>query len=232
MQPSMSSQIQSHYHQVQARIQKAAQAAGREAQDITLLAVSKTKPIEAVEALADLGHTQFGENYVQEALEKIQQKPDLEWHFIGPIQSNKTKPIAEHFDWVESVDRLKIARRLSDQRPKDKPPLNILLEVNISGQASKAGFSPEALPDRVAEVMALPHLRLRGLMTIPAPSDTLEAQRAPLAQMRALLTQLQQLWPDAPLDTLSMGMSNDLEAAIMEGSTEVRIGTDLFGART
>ncbi|KUJ72805.1 YggS family pyridoxal phosphate-dependent enzyme [Thiomicrospira sp. WB1] len=216
---------------VQQRLQDAASSAKRSADTIQLLAVSKTKPIEYVNAIAEQGQTCFGENYLQEALEKIAQRPDLTWHFIGPIQSNKTKPIAEQFDWVESVDRLKIARRLSSQRPPEKGPLNILLEVNISGQASKAGFAPEQIMQVAEEVLALPNLTLRGLMTIPAPSDTLEAQRQPLAQMRQLLEQLQTQHPEAQLDTLSMGMSGDLEAAVLEGSTEVRIGTDLFGAR-
>jgi pyridoxal phosphate enzyme (YggS family) len=223
--------LKQNYASVKQRLQAATEEAQRPVDTIQLLAVSKTKPIEFVNAIAAQGQTCFGENYLQEALDKIEQRPDLTWHFIGPIQSNKTKPIAEHFDWVESVDRLKIARRLSSQRPDDKAPLNVLLEVNISGQKSKAGFAPEEIPDVAKEVQTLPNLTLRGLMTIPAPSESLDAQRQPLAQMRELLTQLQQQWPDAQLDTLSMGMSADLEAAVLEGSTEVRIGTDLFGAR-
>ncbi|MDR9498014.1 MAG: YggS family pyridoxal phosphate-dependent enzyme [Hydrogenovibrio sp.] len=223
--------LKQNFDTVRQRLHAAAEQAGRSVDAIQLLAVSKTKPIEYVNAIAEQGQTCFGENYLQEALEKIEQRPDLTWHFIGPIQSNKTKSIAEQFDWVESVDRLKIARRLSSQRPPEKGHLNILLEVNISDQESKAGFAPEEVLDIAKEVQTLPNLTLRGLMTIPAPSDTLDAQRQPLAKMRALLAQLQQQLPDAQLDTLSMGMSGDLEAAVLEGSTEVRIGTDLFGAR-
>ena len=177
------------------------------------------------------GPINFGENYVQEALDKIAIMPNLQWHFIGPIQSNKTKHIAAQFNWVHSVDRLKIARRLNDQRPDGLPPLKILLEVNISNEESKAGFKPEELLAAVSEISALPNLELRGLMAIPQIANEFEEQRKPFAAMKALLNQLQRQFPQLKLDTLSMGMSADLEAAIAEGATIVRIGTDIFGAR-
>ncbi len=225
----MNNTLLSRYQQVLNRIETARKDSGRH-DPVTLLAVSKTKPLADIEALAEAGQKAFGENYVQEALEKIAQRPDLEWHFIGPIQSNK-QPIAEHFQWVHSVDRLKIAKRLSAQRPPGLGDLQILLEVNVSEEASKSGFRPEEILDVTEEVMALPNLSLRGLMAIPARTESMEAQRRPFRQLRELLTEMQQRFPQAPLDTLSMGMSADLEAAIMEGSTLVRIGTDIFGAR-
>jgi pyridoxal phosphate enzyme (YggS family) len=193
--------------------------------------VSKTHPADAVRAahLAGLGH--FGESYVQEAVEKIEQLRDLDitWHFIGPIQSNKTRPIASHFDWVQSVDRGKIARRLSEQRPQDMAPLQVCLQVNISGEASKSGVSLEALPGLAAEVVALPRLHLRGLMAIPAPTRDKLEQRHAFATLRRAMEGLRTIAPR--MDTLSMGMSDDLEAAIEEGSTLVRVGTAIFGAR-
>lgn len=213
------------------RIEKAAQKHRRSAADIALLAVSKTRPAERLrEAHAD-GQRAFGENYLQEALDKIEQLSDLEleWHFIGPIQSNKTRPIAEHFGWVHSVDRLKIARRLSEQRPAGLPPLNICLQVNVSAEASKSGVLPEDLPALASACADLPNLRLRGLMAIPAPAESFAAQREPFASLRSLLASLQPALPH--LDTLSMGMSGDLEAAIAEGATIVRVGTDIFGPR-
>lgn len=219
------------YHSVLTRIAQATEQAGRAPGSVSLLAVSKTKPVEMVSALAKAGQRAFGENYLQEALPKIAAHPELEWHFIGPIQSNKTKPIAEHFAWVHSVDRLKIAERLSRQRPPEMGSLNILLEVNISGEASKSGFTPQALNAAAQQIAGLPNLSLRGLMAIPEASQDPTQQRAVFAQMRALLHALQALLPDQPLDTLSMGMSGDLEAAIQEGATIVRIGTDIFGAR-
>lgn len=219
-------QLLERYHQVRSRI-----ASLDKHHAISLLAVSKTKPIEDIECLAAAGQKAFGENYLQEALDKIAVRPDLNWHFIGPIQSNKTKPIAEHFNWVHSVDRIKIAQRLSNQRPKHLPPLNILLEVNVDNQASKAGFKLSEVADRVAEIKALPNIQLRGLMAIPAKHDGLEAQRQPFRKLKRLLDVLQKQFPELPLDTLSMGMSGDLEAAIIEGATIVRIGTDIFGAR-
>lgn len=203
----------------------------RNAANVTLLAVSKTKPAPLLRAAYDAGQRDFGENYLQESLDKQKELSDLAiiWHFIGPIQSNKTRAIAENFQWVHSVDRLKVARRLSEQRPEDMPPLNICLQVNISREESKSGVAPEALPELAKEIAALPNLTLRGLMAIPAPADTLTEQRKPLAELQKALTALQKDYPQ--LDTLSMGMSGDLEAAIAEGSTMVRIGTAIFGAR-
>ena len=203
----------------------------RNSADVTLLAVSKTKPAELLKAAYDAGQRDFGENYLQESLDKQQELADLNiiWHFIGPIQSNKTRAIAENFQWVHSVDRLKIARRLSEQRPTELPPLNICLQVNISAEESKSGITVDELPALAKEVAALPNLTLRGLMAIPAPADTLEAQREPLAALRQTLEAIKAEHPQ--LDTLSMGMSGDLEAAIAEGSTMVRIGTAIFGAR-
>ena len=227
----MSDSIITRYQNVKNRVHQACLDANRDPESVQLLAVSKTKPIEDIEILSKNGQKSFGENYVQESLTKIEICPDLEWHFIGPIQSNKTKPIAENFQWVHSVDRLKIAQRLSMQRPIDLPPLNVLLEVNISGQSSKAGFSAQEVLELAPQIADLPNLNLRGLMAIPQQADTLEAQREPFAKMNHLLKQLQQQYPDWHLDTLSMGMSGDLEAAIYEGATIVRIGTDIFGAR-
>ncbi|MNM59660.1 hypothetical protein D3C81_709190 [compost metagenome] len=211
-----------------ARISAAAEAAGRAPSDIRLLAVSKTKPAAAVREAFAAGVRDVGENYLQEALNKQGELTDLPltWHFIGPIQSNKTRAIAEHFDWVHSVDRLKIAQRLSEQRPEGLTPLNICLQVNVSGEASKSGCTPEALPALASAIAALPRLKLRGLMAIPEPTDDRAAQEAAFAQVRQLQDSL-----GLDLDTLSMGMSHDLEAAIAQGATWVRIGTALFGAR-
>ncbi|KIC84244.1 YggS family pyridoxal phosphate-dependent enzyme [Pseudomonas sp. C5pp] len=211
-----------------ARIASAAQAAGRDPASVQLLAVSKTKPASAIREIHAAGVCDFGENYLQEALTKQQALGDLPliWHFIGPIQSNKTKAIAEHFDWVHSVDRLKIAQRLSEQRPAGLPPLNICLQVNVSGEDSKSGCTPADLPALAKAVAALPNLRLRGLMAIPEPTDDRAAQEAAFATLRQLQEGL-----GLGLDTLSMGMSHDLEAAIAQGATWVRIGTALFGAR-
>jgi hypothetical protein len=220
---------QNNLNTVKQRIQNAEQQFQRSAGSVKLLAVSKTKPIEAVNALAALGQTAFGENYLQEALDKMAARPDLEWHFIGPIQSNKTKPIAEHFNWVHSVDRLKIARRLSEQRPSEMGKLNILLQVNVSKEDSKSGFMPEELQQAVEEIQDLPGLVIRGLMAIPKIETEFDKQRQAFAQMHQLFEQLKAKQPQ--IDTLSMGMSGDLEAAIAEGSTLVRIGTDIFGAR-
>jgi len=202
---------------------------------VSLLAVSKTFGPDAVITAADAGQRAFGENYLQEALDKQQavaaRRPDLDldWHFIGPIQSNKTRPLAEHFNWAHAVDREKIARRLSEQRPADLPPLNICLQVNVSGEASKSGVAPADLPALAQAVAALPRLRLRGLMAIPEPAQDIEAQRKPFAQLRALQQQLRAIGIDT--DTLSMGMSADMPAAIAEGATIVRIGTAIFGQR-
>mgnify|MGYP000247575014 CR=1 FL=1 len=213
---------------IRARIDAACAGAGRAPQSVTLLAVSKTRGADEIAALADQGQRHFGENYLQEALDKMPALADrgLEWHFIGPIQSNKTRAIAEHFDWVHSVDRLKIAQRLSDQRPESLPALNICLQVNISGEDSKSGVTLAELPALAEAVAALPRLRLRGLMAIPAPADSSEQRRVPLAALREAATQL-----SLPLDTLSMGMSDDLTEAVQEGATIVRIGTALFGQR-
>ncbi|MBA5688478.1 YggS family pyridoxal phosphate-dependent enzyme [Rugamonas apoptosis] len=213
----------------------ALQECGRPPGAVQLLAVSKTFGPEAVLEAVRAGQLAFGENYLQEALDKIAAVAAgapgaaLEWHFIGPIQSNKTRPIAEHFDWVHTVDRLKIAQRLSEQRPADKAPLNICLQVNISGEASKSGAAPEEVAALAAQVAALPNLRLRGLMAIPEPADSMEQQRAPFARLRALYEQLRAA--GIPLDTLSMGMSADLHAAVVEGATIVRIGSAIFGSR-
>lgn len=207
----------------------------REPQTVLLLAVSKTFGPDTVIEAAQAGQRAFGENYLQEALEKIvavqAMQPDLllEWHFIGPIQSNKTRPIAEHFDWVHSVDREKIAQRLSEQRPAHLPPLNVCLQVNISGEESKSGAAPEQVPELARKIAGLPRLKLRGLMAIPEPAAEAEKQRAPLRQLRQLFDALRA--QGLALDTLSMGMSADLEAAIAEGATIVRIGTAIFGKR-
>lgn len=222
------STIAENIAKVGVRIREAAQASQRDFSHIGLLAVSKTKPADAIREAFAAGVTDFGENYLQESLDKQTQLSDLPvvWHFIGPIQSNKTKPIAEHFAWVHSVDRLKIAERLSAQRPAHLPALNICLQVNVSGEASKSGCSPDQLSALAHAVTQLPNLRLRGLMTIPEPTDDVTEQRAAFARLRELQQSL-----NLELDTLSMGMSHDLEAAIAEGATWVRIGTALFGAR-
>jgi len=210
------------------RIRSAAQAVQRDPASVGLLAVSKTKPASDLRDAYDAGLRDFGENYLQEALGKQAELSDLPliWHFIGPIQSNKTRAIAEHFAWVHSVDRLKIAQRLSEQRPPELPPLNICIQVNVSGEASKSGCSPEDLPALAQAISALPNLKLRGLMAIPEPTDDRDEQNASFAAVSTLQAQL-----GLPLDTLSMGMSHDLEAAIAQGATWVRIGTALFGAR-
>ncbi|KAE9650701.1 YggS family pyridoxal phosphate-dependent enzyme [Pseudomonas sp. PB106] len=213
---------------VGSRIQTATQAAHRPENSVQLLAVSKTKPAEALREAYAAGLRDFGENYLQEALGKQLELADLPliWHFIGPIQSNKTRAIAEHFDWVHSVDRLKIAQRLSEQRPAELPPLNICIQVNVSGEASKSGCTPDDLPALAAAISALPRLKLRGLMAIPEPTEDRAEQDAAFAAVQKLQASL-----DLPLDTLSMGMSHDLESAIAQGATWVRIGTALFGAR-
>ncbi|WP_372821859.1 YggS family pyridoxal phosphate-dependent enzyme [Pseudomonas parafulva] len=210
------------------RIDNAARAAGRDTASVHLLAVSKTKPATAIREIHAAGVRDVGENYLQEALAKQDELRDLPliWHFIGPIQSNKTKAIAEHFDWVHSVDRLKIAQRLSEQRPNGLPALNVCLQVNVSGEDSKSGCTPADLPALAQAVAELPNLRLRGLMAIPEPSDDRATQEAAFARLRQLQENL-----GLGLDTLSMGMSHDLEAAIAQGATWVRIGTALFGAR-
>jgi pyridoxal phosphate enzyme (YggS family) len=213
------------------RVRLSAEKCQRQSSDILVLAVSKTHPAGAIREAYDAGLRHFGESYLQEALEKIEQLQDLDiiWHFIGPIQSNKTRPIAAHFDWVHSIDRDKIARRLSEQRPAGMAPLQVCLQVNVSGEASKSGVSLEELPGLVEAVLPLPGLRLRGLMAIPAPDPEVAAQRRAFAVLRAAMEDLRRVAPDA--DTLSMGMSEDLEAAIAEGSTLVRVGSAIFGPR-
>jgi len=220
---------------VEATITDAVKASERTRNDVQLLAVSKTFPAQAVQDAMAAGQLAFGENYLQEALDKIasvaQEQPDaaVEWHFIGPIQSNKTRPIAASFAWVHTVDRLKIAQRLSEQRPPELGPLNICLQVNISGEASKSGASPEELPALAREVAQLPNLRLRGLMAIPEPTTDVAEQRAAFARVRALCDALRA--EGLALDTLSMGMSGDLAPAIAEGATIVRVGSAIFGKR-
>lgn len=217
---------------VQIRITDTAKAHNRRPGSILLLAVSKTQPAEAVKSAAQAGQTRFGENYLQDALPKIQslseQGFNLEWHFIGPIQSNKTRAIAEHFQWVHSVDRLKVAQRLSEQRPTQLPALKVCIQVNIGNEPQKAGIEPENLNALADAITQLPQLELHGLMAIPPAAATPEQQHSAFAKLRELFEKLP---ATNTLDTLSMGMSNDLEAAIAEGSTMVRIGTAIFGAR-
>jgi len=229
--PSRPTNIAENLAQIQQNILEFCQKYQRKPEDVQLLAVSKTKPAEDIRAAFNAGQTHFGENYLQESIEKIHNLSDLEivWHFIGSIQSNKTRELAENFSWVHSVDRLKIAHRLSQQRAESLPPLNICLQVNISQEASKSGFSIDEIEPVVDEVISLPKISLRGLMAIPAKASTLKEQRKAFAQMKALLESLQRKHPQ--IDTLSMGMSGDMEAAIAEGSTLLRIGTAIFGAR-
>ena len=211
---------------------EACTAASRPVQSVTLLVVTKTFPGDAVRAAFAAGERRFGENYVQEGLDKIAELADLraqiEWHLIGPLQSNKTRAVAAGFDWVHSVDRLKIAERLSEQRPAGLAPLQICLQVNISGEASKSGIAASEVPALAAAVARLPRLRLRGLMAIPEPAPDFESQRIP---HRALASLMRSLPPELALDTLSMGMSADMAAAIAEGATMVRVGSAIFGQR-
>jgi pyridoxal phosphate enzyme (YggS family) len=229
------STIAGNLQAVEATIKVACDAASRPRSTVQLLAVSKTFPAEAVLEAAACGQRAFGENYLQEGVDKIaavaKALPDtrLEWHFIGPIQSNKTRPIAAYFDWVHTVERLKIAQRLSEQRPPELGPLNICLQVNISGEASKSGIPPEELPELAQAVAALPNLRLRGLMAIPEPQDDPELQRLPFARLRELAQDI--VKSGIFIDTLSMGMSGDMRAAVLEGATIVRVGSAIFGAR-
>jgi PLP dependent protein len=225
--------IELKLQQLRQRIDDACTLAQRPVQSVTLLAVAKTFGAEAVRQAQAAGQRAFGENYVQEALAKIDALADLrqalEWHLIGPLQSNKTREVAAAFDWVHTVDRLKIAQRLSDQRPEHLPPLQVCVQVNVSGEASKAGVLPAEAAALAHAVAALPRLRLRGLMSIPEPVDGLDAQRLPHRRLRELFDALRS--QGLALDTLSMGMSADLEAAIVEGSTIVRVGSAIFGAR-
>lgn len=220
--------------QVRNKISAAAMRCGRASEEVTLLAVSKTKPASAIAEAIDAGHRAFGENYVQEGVEKIRHFQasgigDLQWHFIGPLQSNKSRLVAEHFDWCHTVDRLRIATRLSEQRPSGMTPLNVLIQINISDENSKSGIALSALNELAAQVAELPGLTLRGLMAIPAPESSYERQFAVARQMAVAFEALKAHYPT--VDTLSLGMSDDMEAAIAAGSTMVRIGTAIFGAR-
>ena len=219
--------IADQIHAVRERIAAACRASGRAAGDVRLLAVSKGHEAAAIEQAGAAGQLEFGESYLQEALAKIAQLPREKhvWHFIGPVQSNKTREIAEHFDWVHGIDRLKVAQRLSTQRPAGAPALNVCVQVNVSGEASKSGCAPGETLVLCRAVAALPHLQLRGLMAIPEPC----AGRAPFALLRSLCQEARRA--GLPLDTISAGMSDDLEDAIAEGATLVRIGTAIFGAR-
>jgi pyridoxal phosphate enzyme (YggS family) len=223
--------ISSTLQAVKKRIAAAARKAGRDPAQVTLLAVSKTFPAEAVSEAWQAGQRAFGESYVQEAVEKIGQLRNLpiDWHFIGPLQSNKTRPVAEHFAWVHGIDRLKIAERLSAQRPAELPDLQVCLQVNVSGETSKSGIAPRELTELAHAVRALPRLKLRGLMAIPEPTNDAGLQHRRFAELRKLLALLNR--QGYALDTLSMGMSDDLEAAVAEGATIVRVGSAIFGAR-
>jgi pyridoxal phosphate enzyme (YggS family) len=227
----MNSSIADNITRIRVQIQAACQAAGRAPDSVQLLAVSKTWGTDAVRQAHAAGQTAFGENYIQEAVDKINALRDLplQWHCIGPIQSNKTRLVAEHFDWVHSIDRLKIAQRLSEQRPPELPPLQVCIQVNVDGGETKSGVSPKDLPELALAVAALPRLQLRGLMTIPEPAETDAQMRAVHRQAKDLFEQLRA--QGLPLDTLSMGMSADMAAAIAEGSTMVRVGTAIFGKR-
>jgi pyridoxal phosphate enzyme (YggS family) len=220
-----------HVNHVRSRIRSAAIAAGRDPNLVILVAVTKAQPAESVRLAASAGVTDFGENYLQEALPKMDQLADLalQWHFIGGIQSNKTRAIAERFHWVQSIDRLSIARRLSEQRPFHAPPLNVCIQVALVPEETKGGVAPEALAELAAAIEPLPRLRLRGLMCVPPPQADAAAERRVFARLKAALTDLNAR--GLKLDTLSMGMSGDFESAIAEGATLVRIGTALFGSR-
>ncbi|VEI21148.1 Predicted enzyme with a TIM-barrel fold [Serratia plymuthica] len=229
------STIQQNLQDVRSRIAAAAQGCARAPEEITLLAVSKTKPVAAIAEAIAAGQRAFGENYVQEGVDKVQhfatlpEGATLDWHFIGPLQSNKSRLVAEHFAWCHTVDRLRIAQRLSDQRPAGMPPLNVLIQINISDEQSKSGIVLAELPALAEAVAALPNVTLRGLMAIPAPEEDYQRQLAVFGQMSDAFLALQQRYPQ--VDTLSMGMTDDMAAAIAAGSTLVRIGTAIFGAR-
>ena len=226
--------IQENITAVQKRLQQAASDAGRNPAEIQLLPVSKTRNIAQISQAITSGVFCFGENYLQEAMDKIDQLDDskLDWHFIGPLQSNKTRQAAENFAWVHTVDRVKIAQRLSAQRPDDMPALNICLQINIDNEASKSGFNRDQAVEVAATIAQLPKLKLRGLMAIPKPRTVYKEQRQAFAQLRVLMEQINSTLDNChKLDTLSMGMSADLEAAVAEGATLVRVGTDIFGAR-
>ena len=227
--------IENNITLVTARVNQAAIAAGRSPDEILLLAVSKTRSAEDIRSAINAGIREFGENYLQEAVEKIAQlaAENVQWHFIGPIQSNKTRLVAENFSWAHSVDRLKIAQRLSEQRPSGLPPLNIFLQVNIDNEASKSGFATEETEAAALAIAQLPGLKLRGLMAIPRAEPTYDQQIVAFRALADLRDRINQSLDNSEkLDTLSMGMSSDLEAAISQGSTIVRVGTDIFGKRT
>ena len=223
--------IASNLTRIRAEISDAESRYNRPKGSVELIAVSKTRPIDDIKAAFMAGQTHFGENYCQEAIEKIESinNPAVCWHFIGPIQSNKTRQIATYFDWVHTVDRIKIARRLDESRPPDKPPLNLCIQVNISGETSKSGINPEEVTELVTAIGQFTNLKVRGLMALPAPSEVFEIQRESFAKLRHCLEELKQTNPG--LDTLSMGTTQDMLAAIAEGSTMVRIGTAIFGPR-
>ena len=223
--------IENNLAQIRARIDAAASAADRDPESVLLLAVSKKKPVEDIRIAYAAGQRAFGENYLQEAMQKIGAlaELDISWHFIGAIQSNKTRDIAACFDWAHCIDRVKIARRLGSQRPAEMPPLNVCIQVNLDEESSKAGVELDAVPELAGEIANLPGIRLRGLMTIPAPRTDVGEQRAAFARLAQMLAELKQRGIDC--DTLSMGMTGDMEAAIAEGSTLVRIGTAIFGER-
>ena len=227
--------IQQNVLRIQHRIEAACQQAGRASNTVRLLAVSKTKSVAEISTAFEAGQSAFGENYVQEGVDKIQyfqaQGLQLEWHFIGPLQSNKTRLVAEHFDWMQTLERVKIADRLNEQRPADKAPLNVLIQINISDEETKSGISPDEMLNLAKHIENLPHLRLRGLMAIPAPTENIAEQESAFKKMAALFEQLKQAFPAQPIDTLSMGMTDDMPSAIKCGSTMVRIGTAIFGAR-
>ena len=227
--------IQQNVLRIQHRIEAACQQAGRASNAVRLLAVSKTKSVAEISTAFEAGQSAFGENYVQEGVDKIQyfqaQGLQLEWHFIGPLQSNKTRLVAEHFDWMQTLERAKIADRLNEQRPADKAPLNVLIQINISDEETKSGISPHEMLNLAKHIENLPHLRLRGLMAIPAPTENIAEQESAFKKMAALFEQLKQAFPAQPIDTLSMGMTDDMPSAIKCGSTMVRIGTAIFGAR-
>jgi len=225
------SSIAENLSQVRQQMKSAVRKTGRYTSQVLLLAVSKTRPADDLRQAYAEGQRDFGENYLQESLEKITTLQDLDicWHFIGPLQSNKTKAVAENFNWMHTVDRLKIAQRLSDQRPANLPPLNICVQVNISQEQSKSGVLPSELPELIAKISELPNICVRGLMAIPKATENPKEQQQAFAAMQTLLKQLQEAHPE--MDTLSMGMSGDMDAAIAEGSTIVRIGTAIFGAR-
>jgi pyridoxal phosphate enzyme (YggS family) len=228
--------LRDNLHAVQARIAAACAASARSRDSVQLLAVSKTFSADDVRQVAACGQRDFGENYIQEGVDKIialhDCQPTLVWHCIGPIQSNKTKLVAEHFDWAHTVDRLKIAQRLNDQRPAHLPPLNVCLQVNIDGGETKSGIAPSDVLALAAEVAKLPRVALRGLMTIPDPVEGFDAQVAVHAKARALFDEVKAALNLPQFDTLSMGMTGDLEAAVQAGSTMVRVGTAIFGGRT